>query len=731
MRVPLKSFWLFVLVAAMLVLSGCINSADKFYGSGPLTLSNSAQQAFDKYLSYSEPLAFAITTDGGGYYYRFCREYQCIFENSARSVIDGCEERTGRQCKLYANGKQIVWRFSGQQIAQSILSDSTVCVGAIQSNRPRWDSGLKYRTQVSEAKRRGLSEQQCARLSGRFTEQQIAAVHGLALNSNVSPAIRSRADGLICQYAIENHPGNLLRVRWSNTPRFSEDVAEAKRRGLSERQCARLMGWTIEQQIAAVRRNQNSGVRTSANPKDINSDQMICRQAILHDMPKWESTDQFMAEVEKAKRRGFTEQQCARLTGRYSEQQIAAGHRGKPPPRTSVARRSNLRTLADQQICHWAIQSNSPKWELAGGLQSRVAEAKRRGFTEQHCARLTGRIFEQQIIAAIDLNSDKMVCHQAIQHVNPKWETQVHFRADVEKAKRRGFDELRCARLTGRFTEQRIAKFVSASVATSSKLYLTDFNVSSSKNLCRNAIKLNVPRWDFEIRTPVNKAKRLGLTEWQCARLTERFTEQQITAVHGYRPKIGEQRVAQSAPDKSTINQAQRLLIDLKFLTGRADGVAGPKTKAAVKTFERSQQLPPTGSIDDKLIAKLKEAQLVKVAQSRLNEAKTVAQLREEIAKLKKRAELVASRQEPNTTKQPVRSTANFGNYHALVIGINSYQNLPHLRTAVADAEAIADVLKTKYGFEVSALINPTREQIFNKLDSLRANLTPNAQYPT
>jgi|APSaa5957512535_1039671.scaffolds.fasta_scaffold419440_1 hypothetical protein len=78
MQVPLKSFRWFVLVVAMLVLSGCINAADKYYGSGPITLSNSAQQAFDKYMSYPEPLAFAVTTDGRGVYYRYCREYQCI-----------------------------------------------------------------------------------------------------------------------------------------------------------------------------------------------------------------------------------------------------------------------------------------------------------------------------------------------------------------------------------------------------------------------------------------------------------------------------------------------------------------------------------------------------------------------------------------------------------------------------------------------------------------------------
>jgi formylglycine-generating enzyme required for sulfatase activity len=49
------------------------------------------------------------------------------------------------------------------------------------------------------------------------------------------------------------------------------------------------------------------------------------------------------------------------------------------------------------------------------------------------------------------------------------------------------------------------------------------------------------------------------------------------------------------------------------------------------------------------------------------------------------------------------------GNYHALVIGINDYQDrdIPDLKTAVNDAREIADILKTQYGFtEVMVLIN-------------------------
>ena len=44
------------------------------------------------------------------------------------------------------------------------------------------------------------------------------------------------------------------------------------------------------------------------------------------------------------------------------------------------------------------------------------------------------------------------------------------------------------------------------------------------------------------------------------------------------------------------------------------------------------------------------------------------------------------------------------GTYHAFVIGIDNYQNLPKLGTAVSDANSIAKVLHDQYGFEIKLL---------------------------
>lgn len=71
-------------------------------------------------------------------------------------------------------------------------------------------------------------------------------------------------------------------------------------------------------------------------------------------------------------------------------------------------------------------------------------------------------------------------------------------------------------------------------------------------------------------------------------------------------------------------------------------------------------------------------------------------------------------------------SDADFGRYHALVIGNGSYQFLPPLETARNDAEAVAGVLRTNYGFRIKLLLDATRSDILIALEEYRRNLTSN-----
>ncbi len=74
-------------------------------------------------------------------------------------------------------------------------------------------------------------------------------------------------------------------------------------------------------------------------------------------------------------------------------------------------------------------------------------------------------------------------------------------------------------------------------------------------------------------------------------------------------------------------------------------------------------------------------------------------------------------------------SDSTFGDYHALIIGINNYQEWPQLRTAVKDAEGLKDVLLRRYKFPKDQVIlkvdrEATRRSIIRDLRNLASNLT-------
>jgi len=69
-----------------------------------------------------------------------------------------------------------------------------------------------------------------------------------------------------------------------------------------------------------------------------------------------------------------------------------------------------------------------------------------------------------------------------------------------------------------------------------------------------------------------------------------------------------------------------------------------------------------------------------------------------------------------------------WGDYYALLIGINQYQEWPHLRTAVNDAKGLREILVQRYGFadEKTILLidgEATRGKIINDLRALASNL--------
>ena len=75
-------------------------------------------------------------------------------------------------------------------------------------------------------------------------------------------------------------------------------------------------------------------------------------------------------------------------------------------------------------------------------------------------------------------------------------------------------------------------------------------------------------------------------------------------------------------------------------------------------------------------------------------------------------------------TVLPAAAQAEFGRFHALVIGNQNYTHLEKLETPLADAEAVAKVLEEQYGFTVDLLLDKTRVDILLALDKLRRTMT-------
>lgn len=66
----------------------------------------------------------------------------------------------------------------------------------------------------------------------------------------------------------------------------------------------------------------------------------------------------------------------------------------------------------------------------------------------------------------------------------------------------------------------------------------------------------------------------------------------------------------------------------------------------------------------------------------------------------------------------------DFGNYYALVIGINEYRALPKLQTAKNDVNAVSRILKESYGYTVKTMLDATRRDILMALGEYRKTLT-------
>ena len=82
----------------------------------------------------------------------------------------------------------------------------------------------------------------------------------------------------------------------------------------------------------------------------------------------------------------------------------------------------------------------------------------------------------------------------------------------------------------------------------------------------------------------------------------------------------------------------------------------------------------------------------------------------------------------PNNTRlgTNINTGVNFGPYHALIIGNQKYKHFSNLYTPVNDAQTIDKILREKYGFQTTMILNANRYDILSALNKLRSKLTEN-----
>ena len=92
----------------------------------------------------------------------------------------------------------------------------------------------------------------------------------------------------------------------------------------------------------------------------------------------------------------------------------------------------------------------------------------------------------------------------------------------------------------------------------------------------------------------------------------------------------------------------------------------------------------------------------------------------------KKPEQLSDPRSEQRPSAQRIAGQVDFGKYHALIIGNNQYKHFPNLISASYDAQQTADLLRDKYGFQTTVLMDATRYDMLSALNKLREEMTDN-----
>lgn len=194
------------------------------------------------------------------------------------------------------------------------------------------------------------------------------------------------------------------------------------------------------------------------------------------------------------------------------------------------------------------------------------------------------------------------------------------------------------------------------------------------------------------------------------------------------------QRVTDAASARDEVGRARAELADVSARLRRSDEALNSQLttlkeqQAAVSQLKQQLATQQAGSSGGQAERARLETTL-RAREAELTESrKQLAALNAEIAQLEQQSKAAAQTVRASSGGQAAAPVlprnVDFGRYYALVIGNNDHRFIPKLKTAVGDAQSISDLLRTRYGFEVTLLVNANRYAILSALNQMREKLT-------
>ena len=211
-----------------------------------------------------------------------------------------------------------------------------------------------------------------------------------------------------------------------------------------------------------------------------------------------------------------------------------------------------------------------------------------------------------------------------------------------------------------------------------------------------------------------------------------RAQEKQSGAAQGQQQAAAASTRSELASTKRQLQETEQRVADLTAQ------LQAERTRLAQEREQLDKRAAATAGAQQAEIARLRQALVARQAELAKQQA-LIASLQSESQVYKKRiedltalpVEQVAMRSasaQPLGTALAARSVPKqlrLGTYHALIIGNNKYEHMPNLETAVNDARAVDQVLRSRYGFNTRVLVNATRANILQALNDYRLSLKP------